>query len=808
MGESPPPQLMGLLKRLGLSGSVPIGSLRSRVRRLARDLPRFESVWVDALAQARVITPWQATQINAGRGESLRIGPFVLCGPLPWPDYLPCYRARRIESGEPVRLAVVDNCGKRAGQIAGRLEALAAAGAALPSEHLAPLSEVGTEGDRIWAAAGWVDGRSAAEWMVHNGRFPPEVVLEIARAMLQGLVALEKAGLCHGDVSTGGLLLTDGGGVVLSQPGIRAILRPEEGYGNADLPPAAYDYLAPERVADGTPPETASDVYACGCVWWHLLCGRPPLTGGDSLAKLRAAQAAEVVDVRPLAPGVSAALAEAVSACVNPSPGARPRSMAELSAALGPCSRGGKAALAGCLTRPRRTVDRWATPAARFSGPGRLPAVLMGLAGCLVAAAAVLWPIWRAGLPVPVASINAETFYQKGTVPFSLRENRDSPLRENRDSPLRENRDSPQRENRGSPPRAASAERDQRPGPEKPDTPAEVAEDLVLATGGPLEIESLEIPPGQCVRGARGRRPLVMVPRAGLPVVAEEVRFEGIDFVWNHAASADHPSAASAAIVDLRSGRAEFHGCSFRSVAGRSSPQPAAIRWTHPAESGEGVSSLPSGRLQLRDCVLSRVDAAIDSRTTAALAVELTNTLHLGSGPLLRLDHLPRPDEPILVVLSQVTLRGGGGLLEARCRRIEGPPGEISIRAAGCAFVPGADAALLLLCGPKPPTEVLSDVLANVRWTGQGSLVSPAAAIAAWRGADGELEVLDDARVSIAGLVRSEVEFAGEAAANPAASRIVRWQAPLRSTDPPGIDPAELPAERALRGRMRTSAKQ
>jgi tetratricopeptide (TPR) repeat protein len=41
----------------------------------------------------------------------------------------------------------------------------------------------------------------------------------------------------------------------------------------------------------------------------------------------------------------------------------------------------------------------------------------------------------------------------KGTVPFSLRENRDSPQRENRDSPQRENRDSPQRENRDSPQR-------------------------------------------------------------------------------------------------------------------------------------------------------------------------------------------------------------------------------------------------------------------------------------------------------------------------------------------------------------------
>jgi 3-hydroxyacyl-CoA dehydrogenase len=44
-----------------------------------------------------------------------------------------------------------------------------------------------------------------------------------------------------------------------------------------------------------------------------------------------------------------------------------------------------------------------------------------------------------------------QTASEKGTVPFSLRENRDSPQSENRDSPQSENRDSPQSENRDSP---------------------------------------------------------------------------------------------------------------------------------------------------------------------------------------------------------------------------------------------------------------------------------------------------------------------------------------------------------------------
>ncbi len=63
----------------------------------------------------------------------------------------------------------------------------------------------------------------------------------------------------------------------------------------------------------------------------------------------------------------------------------------------------------------------------------------------------------------------------------------------------------------------------------------------------------------------------------------------------------------------------------------------------------------------------------------------------------------------------------------------------------------------------------------------------------AWRGPGDQEKIVDESSLSIAGLVRSAVGFAGQPSADPAGSRLIRWQAPLQSADPPGIDPAPLP---------------
>lgn len=73
MREPPPAELISLLERLGLATDRDLQSVEAAVHRIAGDLPRFESVWIDALRQARIFTQFQAAEIHAGRGEALGI---------------------------------------------------------------------------------------------------------------------------------------------------------------------------------------------------------------------------------------------------------------------------------------------------------------------------------------------------------------------------------------------------------------------------------------------------------------------------------------------------------------------------------------------------------------------------------------------------------------------------------------------------------------------------------------------------------------------------------------------------------------
>lgn len=765
MPESPPPELIDRLHRLGLAAPGQVHRVAARVRRLAKGLPQFESVWVDALAQAGVLTPFQAAEINAGRGDALGVGNYLLCRRLEPLGYASCYLARQSPSGRLVRLALT-RTSRSAESIAPLLDELAGAAGRLETPWLAPVLAAGVEGDRIWAACQHVAGLTASEWMIRYGRFAPQAVLEIARQMLAGLTVLEAVGRCHGDVGAAGLVLAPDGRAVLLFPGLRGIVRPEEGYAHADLQPEAYDYLAPERVADGSPPTVQSDMYACGCLWWHLLTGRAPLPGGSALAKLRRAQSCEIPDPRRIAPQTPERLAVAVAACVARQPALRPSSMAELAERLGPPTGRGRALLARIASGPRRRRGRWAVSLRALGSSKQAPIWWAAAGACLVALAAVAWSIWGAlGAGPPGQNLGrvGDPSHEAGRVDNSSHS-----------------------EPPATPPPAHTASA----GREVSQTDAvgdEAANERILSSGQPVPAESLPLRKGMRVSSAPGGRAVVVVPARGMELHFEGMRFENVDFLWAGSPARPASTTQRPAIIHVLASGVEFRGCSFQaSRAG--SVAPAAIRWTHPPPKERSETSLPSGRVVLNDCVFRNVDGAIVCETSGAVAVEASNILHLGSGPLVQLDHCPRGDEPVAVGLSEVTLRGSGPLVELRYDRIENLPGGVSIQADRCALVPGPQWPVLRFVGPESPERLLR----AIQWIGQGSLVSPDTAIAQWVQPDGQTHTLDEAWLSMAGLVRSAVAFAGPTETGPAASRLVRWQAPLRSPDPPGIDPRRL----------------
>jgi len=785
MLETPPPELVATLERIGLALPSETGSVARRVRRLAKDLPQFDSVWIDALAQARVLTPFQAAEYNAGRAESLRIGPFVLCEPLAHPYYAACYRARRVDSGDFVRAAVIENAGRKANDILRGLRSLVEQFQKCrmqehPEKTPTAIAYAGQDGDRLYAAEPWTPGRSAAEWIVRHGRFPPNIVLQIARAMLVELVELEKIGVCHGDVGTASLLLSDMGDVALALPGLRGILRPEEGFARADLLPEAFDGLAPERIALGTPPNAASDMYACGYTWWQLLCGRPPLTGGNALAKLRAAQAGGISDVRRIVPETPPLLADAISACVEIDPARRPASFAHLAAALGHPTRGGREALSEWLVRSGRPTVRWNTTVRSVRGSNKTPFWLAGAACCAAAVVALLWPGLqndsRRSTPGSARQARAASVAEKSSA--RLGKPMVSGSARHEESTLAVDESSARQAEPADSAVVPAAYR----------AIASVPRDLVLPSERAVDAGTLVPQAGQCIRAAAGRRAVLLVPASGWAIAAEDVRFENIDFACMK--SAEKPVGGS--FVHLRANRAAFRGCTFRGAreSGYNAEADAAIsaiRWSRASDSDDGAA-LARRQLHLADCMFSGLAAAVDCEAGVATDIEIVNTLHVFGGPLLRCDRPPAPETPLTLVLSQATLRESGPLLECRVGAESHPPGEIAVVSTACVFMPRPGEPLVRCTGAAS----LGSCPFALRWSGQGSLIAPDSAVFALADTQGREQPIDESSLSIAGLVRGEVGFAGPASSDPAASRALRWQAPLRSASPPGI--GEMPA--------------
>ncbi len=653
MREPPPAQLTALLGRLGLATDRDFESVEATVHRMAGNLPRFESIWIDALRQAHILTHFQAAEIHAGRGEALKVARYVVCQPVQECGYSVLYRAEDLQTREIVRLAVFPSSSHDQNALRANLEKLITIGKGL-SHSAGLIAATGVDGSRHWAASSWLDGTSLADLVLHHGRFPPAVVLEIARAMLGELVALESAGLIHGDIRVQNVLITKDGDVHIPHPGLRGTIRPHEGISYHDLVPDACSTLAPERVTDGTAPTVASDLFACGCVWWHILCGRPTLGGGDTLTRLRAAQSAAVDDLHQWAADVPDVLVEAINDCLQKDPQRRPRSMADFAQRLGPLRRHGCQAIARCLVAAARPRAPWLrskrVPAKQPARPHRLTAAALAL----LAALAVAWPLWVArnkpqgaggapGVPACGLRVGEQAAYSGhplvGCGSGSIATLQDKAPRKLSPRPMVDTAVTP----------AGYSATIDLPAPE-----------LRLPTDRPVRGEELRLKSGERVR-ARGRARIV-VPREGLAVETDRVSFENVDFVPEERADQRTiGDTALPALIRLLAAECEFVGCSFQSANG--SPElSAAIVWQQASAQRPTAVALPAGRICIKNCVFRRVGVGVESRVHGALALEIVNSLHLGPGPMIRLTHAPTADEPLRVSLSQVTLREADAL--------------------------------------------------------------------------------------------------------------------------------------------------
>ena len=229
MREEPSGALLELLDRLELATAAEVRCPRPGTA--ARGDCRCSNRCGSTLAQARVLSSFQAAEINAGRGDRLAVGPFVVRRPLRSTGFAEVFEARAIQTRRDVRLIVARLTHPDIHSAERRLESLLAAfphlaEAGIAAVHLARI-ESSEAHPRLWAASDPVEGITAAEWMIADGRLPPLVVLEIARQMAADLVGA-------GTIRTRSRRLEARrdwcfrlpGRARFPHPGIRAIVRP------------------------------------------------------------------------------------------------------------------------------------------------------------------------------------------------------------------------------------------------------------------------------------------------------------------------------------------------------------------------------------------------------------------------------------------------------------------------------------------------------------------------------------------------------------------------------------------------------
>lgn len=782
MQGEPSPNLMALLERLKLATRTQILSVAPAARKLGGDLPDFEPVWVDALAQARILTPLQAAEINAGRAEGLLQGPYQITRKLSDPGYAECYAARHGETKKAVRLYVVRRPQVPAAELARLLSGWVDTSRLLVGSQPCVVEQAGVSGEGVWAVCAAIDGICAADWLVENGRLPSGVVFEIARQMAAQLALLEHHNLIHGDISSSAVVLHKSGRVLLPMPGLRGLVRPAEGYSFCDLQPEAFDCLSPERIAEGCPPSVASDMYACGTLWWHLLAGRSPLPGGNSLLKLKAIHASKVLDVRRLAPDVPEVLAQAIQAVTASQASERPASFAILAEMLGSPTRAGAAQLARGVSRPTQVwhAPRRRTRRPQAAAPLRLAPTAM-VAGLLIALGGL--GVYAQRTSGPRSTSNAE-MASTAQPPLSLPAKNVAPP----ELALRSETKAQRSSAPASPVQLASATA--LPATSGP-------EDLVLPSGKTVLRRGLALKAGQCVRGKQGQRPTISVPPGGLLVTREDIRFEGIDFVWEHE---PEKSAAGrqAAMLVVEAQSIEFRGCSF------SAPADSPVAAIALAGGSTPTATAASAELTMSDCVFRGTRAVIDCLAAPNLAVQLQNSLCLSSGAVLRMHRPPHGDEAVTITLDHVTMRGESPALQCRVAS-DAPAGPTSICATDCVFDTSAPSGLLSFLGARP-----EQVLASLSWTGHGSLITSGTGMAVWTARGKSPQALEEDAIDIAGLARCQVQFAGPWDGPPSASRITHWNGPLRSTDPPGarVHALSLVAAKSIRGANRDAPPQ
>lgn len=317
-------ELWSSLIRLGLCDARQAEALSTRLRGSlaaqadpAGDIDAEDPLGLAKLLVAqRLLTPFQAKQIVAGRVEDLLVGGYRIVDRLKLPPLTRWYRAHHLASGAA---AIVYPCGSA---IESRdyvdLQWLRPH-LALTADALQPLDFVQLNQEDPASRDGWrglivsalPDGQTLDRWLQESDGFGTDAALSIATVVGGALAAMHRASLFHGGLRPGRVWVGREGAVFLLRCGGGPPIFPGDpvapGYDWFEDDGQAGNFAAPEWLSGQIHADASSDVYSLGALVHYVATGKPVQSHQLSEEVRRALQAGTLGD--PLMRVLGAAMA-------------------------------------------------------------------------------------------------------------------------------------------------------------------------------------------------------------------------------------------------------------------------------------------------------------------------------------------------------------------------------------------------------------------------------------------------------------------------------------------------------------------
>jgi serine/threonine-protein kinase len=197
----------------------------------------------------------------------------------------------------------------------------ARAAARLNHPYIVTIYDVAREGETMFLAMEYLDGRSLRELVESHRSFPTQGVLRVARQALTGLAYAHRHGVVHRDIKTNNLIWTRQRILKIADFGLA---RAMEEAPHLRTHSGSVHYMAPEQI--GGYADARSDLYSLGICLFEIATGRLPFTGTNVLEQHRSSPRPSP---REVAPALSTGLEQLVLRMLAIEPDARFQSAEE-----------------------------------------------------------------------------------------------------------------------------------------------------------------------------------------------------------------------------------------------------------------------------------------------------------------------------------------------------------------------------------------------------------------------------------------------------------------------------------------------